>query len=86
MVPKLILVALRISPFLYPILCCYKLHIANDYLDNYQTISGLYLLHHIIRVFFKKNTMVYGGKGLREIKKYAYDKLSLIQSFRNLIN
>ena len=30
--------------------------------------------------------MVYGVEGLREIKKYAYDKLSLIQSFRNLIN
>ena len=26
--------------------------------------------------------MVYGVEGLREITKYAYDKLSLIQSFQ----
>ena len=30
--------------------------------------------------------MVYGVEGLREIKKYAYYKLSLIQSFRDPIN
>ena len=84
--PEMIRVVLGISHFLYQTKHRYNLHFANDYIDNYQTISEQYLVHNMIPVVFKKNVMIPSVESFRQIKKYTYDKLTLIQSFSNFVN
>ena len=55
----------------------YKLHIASDWMNNFETIVMHSLLFHNGKVWTNVYSMVYCIEGFWEVQEDTYDKLSI---------